>query len=213
MGREPSAPVRRWRRVCCTLPGGFTTARVALPACFHPRPLHRLPTLAADGCRVWQTYTSSPKFPLTRRQIRVGHHNLARAGALRSDSPPHRRRVAAQVVSNLLRRAARAARIIRNNTYPTSYRAAVEWVTVAPRSGQPNGRMLVSCTKRSRGRVGMATRPTGKAAAKAKPAPARGARAPRPLPAASTSDSNRLLREAAWSAMFGRVESKNPFTR
>jgi hypothetical protein len=26
-------------------------------------------------------------------------------------------------------------------------------------------------------------------------------------------DSNRLLREAAWSQMFGRVESKNPFTR
>ena len=24
---------------------------------------------------------------------------------------------------------------------------------------------------------------------------------------------NRLLREAAWSQMFGRVESKNPFTR
>jgi hypothetical protein len=27
------------------------------------------------------------------------------------------------------------------------------------------------------------------------------------------SESNRLLREAAWSQMFGRVESKNPFTR
>ena len=26
-------------------------------------------------------------------------------------------------------------------------------------------------------------------------------------------DSGRLLREAAWSAMFGRVEAKNPFTR
>jgi len=26
-------------------------------------------------------------------------------------------------------------------------------------------------------------------------------------------DSNRLLREAAWSRMFGRTESKNPFTR
>jgi len=24
---------------------------------------------------------------------------------------------------------------------------------------------------------------------------------------------NRLLREAAWSRMFGRIESKNPFTR
>ncbi len=33
--------------------------------------------------------------------------------------------------------------------------------------------------------------------------------------AAETSSvmSGRLLREAAWSAMFGRVESKNPFTR
>jgi hypothetical protein len=26
-------------------------------------------------------------------------------------------------------------------------------------------------------------------------------------------NSNRLLREAAWSRMFGRVESKNPFSR
>ena len=26
-------------------------------------------------------------------------------------------------------------------------------------------------------------------------------------------DSTRMLREAAWSRMFGRVESKNPFTR
>ena len=59
----------------------------------------------------------------------------------------------------------------------------------------------------------MATRATRKAPAKAKPARARGMRAPRPLPATSTSDGNRLLREAAWSAMFGRVESKNPFTR
>ena len=61
----------------------------------------------------------------------------------------------------------------------------------------------------------MAARPTGKARAKAKPAPARVVRAPRPPPGAmtTTSDSNRLLREAAWSAMFGRVESKNPFTR
>ena len=59
----------------------------------------------------------------------------------------------------------------------------------------------------------MATRPNRKSPAKGKPAPAREARAPRPLPPASTNDSNRLLREAAWSAMFGRVESKNPFTR
>jgi len=31
--------------------------------------------------------------------------------------------------------------------------------------------------------------------------------------AATGSDPNRLLREAAWSRMFGRAESKNPFTR
>ena len=30
---------------------------------------------------------------------------------------------------------------------------------------------------------------------------------------ATTSDSNRLLREAAWSRMFGRIEAKNPFAR
>jgi hypothetical protein len=30
---------------------------------------------------------------------------------------------------------------------------------------------------------------------------------------AGNGNSNRLLREAAWSRMFGRVEAKNPFTR
>ena len=30
---------------------------------------------------------------------------------------------------------------------------------------------------------------------------------------APTADANRLLREAAWSQMFGRVEAKNPFTQ
>ena len=29
----------------------------------------------------------------------------------------------------------------------------------------------------------------------------------------SGGDPTRLLREAAWSRMFGRIESKNPFTR
>ncbi len=29
----------------------------------------------------------------------------------------------------------------------------------------------------------------------------------------ATGDSNRLLREAAWSRMFGRIEAKNPFSR
>jgi hypothetical protein len=32
-------------------------------------------------------------------------------------------------------------------------------------------------------------------------------------PGGGGSDSTRMLREAAWSRMFGRVESKNPFTR
>jgi hypothetical protein len=31
--------------------------------------------------------------------------------------------------------------------------------------------------------------------------------------AAVSTDANRLLREAAWSQMFGRLDSKNPFTR
>jgi hypothetical protein len=34
-----------------------------------------------------------------------------------------------------------------------------------------------------------------------------------PAQPAGGGDPNRLLREAAWSRMFGRVESKNPFTR
>ena len=29
----------------------------------------------------------------------------------------------------------------------------------------------------------------------------------------SSTDPNRLLREAAWNRMFGRSEAKNPFTR
>jgi hypothetical protein len=31
--------------------------------------------------------------------------------------------------------------------------------------------------------------------------------------AAGGGDPNRLLREAAWSRMFGRIEAKNPFAR
>jgi hypothetical protein len=46
------------------------------------------------------------------------------------------------------------------------------------------------------------------------PAAATGRGANRPdAQAAGSGDSNRLLREAAWSRMFGRIESKNPFTR
>jgi RNA polymerase sigma-70 factor (ECF subfamily) len=58
---------------------------------------------------------------------------------------------------------------------------------------------------------------------KAKPAPAvqkapaaaSGTRTTRQDAASATggSDSNRLLREAAWSRMFGRIEAKNPFAR
>jgi hypothetical protein len=54
-----------------------------------------------------------------------------------------------------------------------------------------------------------ATRPKARTA----PAPA-DARAARPAAQPAVSgDSNRLLREAAWSRMFGRTESKNPFAR
>jgi hypothetical protein len=63
----------------------------------------------------------------------------------------------------------------------------------------------------------MATRKTKPApdASKAKPKPVVQQRVVREVTAVATGggDSNRLLREAAWSAMFGRVESKNPFTR
>ena len=58
---------------------------------------------------------------------------------------------------------------------------------------------------------------------KAKPAPVarkgRTAAANEQRPAATRTaatggtDPNRLLREAAWSRMFGRIEAKNPFTR
>lgn len=52
------------------------------------------------------------------------------------------------------------------------------------------------------------------AAAKTRTADPPKQRANRPAaPVATGGNSNRLLREAAWSRMFGRVESKNPFTR
>jgi hypothetical protein len=40
-----------------------------------------------------------------------------------------------------------------------------------------------------------------------------GPSAPRQTAQPSGNNLSRLLREAAWSRMFGRVESKNPFTR
>lgn len=57
--------------------------------------------------------------------------------------------------------------------------------------------------------------PAARVAAPKSAAPASERRAPRQAgaTAAAGSDPNRLLREAAWSRMFGRVESKNPFTR
>jgi hypothetical protein len=36
---------------------------------------------------------------------------------------------------------------------------------------------------------------------------------PAALAASETGNSQRLLREAAWSRMFGRTEAKNPFAR
>jgi len=64
----------------------------------------------------------------------------------------------------------------------------------------------------------MATRkPAGQDRATRKPAPGSPSapRAPRQAAAAATTGdtTNRLLREAAWSQMFGRVEAKNPFAR
>ena len=52
-------------------------------------------------------------------------------------------------------------------------------------------------------------------AAKKSAAPAIGQRATRQdaAPETGASDPNRLLREAAWSRMFGRTDAKNPFAR
>jgi hypothetical protein len=52
------------------------------------------------------------------------------------------------------------------------------------------------------------TRTARSTEAAAAPSPPR-----RPPQAASDGNPNRLLREAAWSRMFGRVEAKNPFAR
>jgi hypothetical protein len=60
-------------------------------------------------------------------------------------------------------------------------------------------------------RKGKSARPARKAAPAKQPA-GRRATAPAAAPV-SSNNPNRLLREAAWSAMFGRLDSKNPFTR
>jgi hypothetical protein len=56
-----------------------------------------------------------------------------------------------------------------------------------------------------------------KKATAVRPARGQAAKAVEARPAAversAGGDSTRMLREAAWSRMFGRVESKNPFTR
>jgi hypothetical protein len=56
-----------------------------------------------------------------------------------------------------------------------------------------------------------------KKATAVRPARGRAAKAVEARPVAQErstgGDSTRMLREAAWSRMFGRVESKNPFTR
>jgi hypothetical protein len=54
------------------------------------------------------------------------------------------------------------------------------------------------------------------AGASARKAPAKASPEPRMMSQAAVSDSRiagRLLREAAWSRMFGRTEAKNPFAR
>jgi len=57
----------------------------------------------------------------------------------------------------------------------------------------------------------LAAGPAAKAAA-SRPT-ARAVEAPAPVPSAATGNSQRLLREAAWSRMFGRADTKNPFAR
>jgi hypothetical protein len=49
--------------------------------------------------------------------------------------------------------------------------------------------------------------------ARAPLAVARTTEAPRPAATPRPSNPQQLMREAAWSRMFGRTESKNPFTR
>ncbi len=60
----------------------------------------------------------------------------------------------------------------------------------------------------------MATKkPAGQDRATRKPAPVSTSAPRAPRQATNADNSNRLLREAAWSQMFGRVEAKNPFAR
>ena len=50
-------------------------------------------------------------------------------------------------------------------------------------------------------------------AARQPAAPTAGSPARQVAQATTLRDPNRLLREAAWSRMFGRIETKNPFAR
>lgn len=54
--------------------------------------------------------------------------------------------------------------------------------------------------------------PAGRKAASPAVADQRVIRQP-PAVSSASGNPNRLLREAAWSQMFGRIESKNPFSR
>lgn len=225
LDQERPSRQRRWQvhhgAAAADLLRGFTRARVPLPACFHAWPLHRIPTLAAGECQVWQAYIGTPKFALTCGPSRVAHPFARGAAPLAPESQPRRQsRVAAHRMSSLLQGEAQAARAMRNAHVllascrrAKDYRARPAGIPWAGGVDNRTGGCWYLCSDRSRGRVGMATKPSSKAPAKAKSAPARVTRMPRPLPANGTNDSNRLLREAAWSAMFGRVESKNPFTR
>jgi hypothetical protein len=73
--------------------------------------------------------------------------------------------------------------------------------SMAPRKAQPAPATQKSAAQKSA--AGESAAPaTGRRAARQEAAPATGG-----------SDSNRLLREAAWSRMFGRTDAKNPFAR
>ncbi|HEY7580924.1 MAG TPA: sigma-70 family RNA polymerase sigma factor [Acetobacteraceae bacterium] len=84
------------------------------------------------------------------------------------------------------------------------------------RSEWPGGAMMLSWRVFGLGREAMALRKAKSTTASKSRAPAATQRRPsreQMVAATGAADLNRLLREAAWSRMFGRVESKNPFTR
>jgi hypothetical protein len=76
---------------------------------------------------------------------------------------------------------------------------------IAYRNGADGSRGSDMATKKAK--------PAAATAAKAVAgrATARSVAQPAAMPAAATGNSQRLLREAAWSRMFGRANTKNPF--